>query len=192
MSSGEKYTGVGMVEYARRRTQLLAELAPNSIAIIASGTEQLPSLDTYFPCRQDSDFLYLTGFPEPEALLVLLLGRSQGETLLFCREREREKECWEGPRLGPERALSQFGLSDAFPISDLDDNLPGLLGGRERVYFPMGRYAHLDWRLRAHRQAIEEAPGNKRSPEMVDLDYQLWELRQRHFMKLTWRRSERR
>ncbi|WP_444903316.1 aminopeptidase P N-terminal domain-containing protein [Microbulbifer sp. CnH-101-E] len=164
-------------EYALRRARLMAGLAPDSLAIISSAGEQLRSRDTYFPFRQDSDFLYLTGFDEPESLLVLLPGRSQGDTLLFCRERDKEKELWDGPRLGPERAVAQFGLSDAFPIGDLDDILPGLMEGRERIYFPMGRYAHLDRRLRAYLQAIQEAPSSKGAPEMLDLDYQLRELR---------------
>ncbi|WP_444943021.1 aminopeptidase P N-terminal domain-containing protein [Microbulbifer sp. ZKSA006] len=169
--------GISRSEYTRRRERLMAELPAGSLAIVSSAGEQLRSRDTFFPFRQDSDFLYLTGFDEPEALLVLVPGRAQGEALLFCRERDPEKERWDGPRLGPECAVQQCGLSDAFPIGDLDDILPGLLEGRERVYFPMGRYAHLDRRLRNYLERIAMAPGAGRAPEMVDLDYQLRELR---------------
>ncbi|MFA0809861.1 aminopeptidase P N-terminal domain-containing protein [Microbulbifer epialgicus] len=177
MPTREKSVVISKAEYARRRARLMAELAPGSLAIVSSAGEQLRSRDTFFPFRQDSDFLYLTGFDEPEALLMLVPGRVHGETLLFCRERNAEKEMWDGPRLGPERAVRQFGLADAFPIGDLDDILPGLLEGHERIYFPMGRYAHLDRCIRGYLQNIAEAPGSKGAPEMVDLDYQLRELR---------------
>ncbi|MFS1525009.1 aminopeptidase P N-terminal domain-containing protein [Microbulbifer sp. 2304DJ12-6] len=169
--------GIGKAEYARRRARLMAELVPGSLAILSSASEQLRSRDTYFPFRQDSDFLYLTGFAEPEALLVLVPGRAQGETLLFCRECDAEKERWDGPRLGPEGAAVSLGLADAFPIGDLDDILPGLLEGCGRIYFPMGRYPHLDRRIRNYLQAIDAAPGNRGVPDMVDLDYPLREMR---------------
>lgn len=177
MSSNKKSAAINKREYILRRTRLMDELAPGSLAIVSSAGEQPRSRDTFFPFRQDSDFLYLTGFDEPEALLVLVPGRAQGETLLFCRECDAEKEMWDGPRLGPEGAVQRFGLSDAFPIGDLDDILPGLLDGRERIYFPMGRYAHLDRRIRCYLQNISEAPGSNGAPEVVDLDYQLRELR---------------
>ncbi|WP_323846611.1 Xaa-Pro aminopeptidase [Microbulbifer magnicolonia] len=164
-------------EYARRRARLIASMAPGSLALVPAAREQLRSRDTYFPFRQDSDFLYLTGFSEPEALLVLVPGRSQGEALLFCRERDAEKEMWDGPRLGPERAAEQCGLCDAFPIGDLDDILPGLLEGRAHIYFTMGRFPQLDRRLQSYLQAIDAAPGSGGAPEMVNLDHLLHDLR---------------
>ncbi|WP_346837787.1 Xaa-Pro aminopeptidase [Microbulbifer sp. SAOS-129_SWC] len=168
---------IGRAEYARRRARLTATLPAGSIAIVPAAREQLRSRDTYFPFRQDSDFLYLTGFNEPEALLVLAPGRRQGETLLFCRERDAEKEIWDGPRLGPERAAEHCGLCDAFPIGDLDDILPGLLEGRERIYFTMGRFPQLDRRLQHYLQRIGSAPGSAGAPEMADLDHLLHDLR---------------
>ncbi|AMX03562.1 Xaa-Pro aminopeptidase [Microbulbifer thermotolerans] len=170
-------SGISRAEYARRRARLVAGMAPGSLAIVPAAREQLRSRDTYFPFRQDSDFLYLTGFNEPEALLVLVPGRPQGESLLFCRERDAEKEMWDGPRLGPERAAEQCGLCDAFPIGDLDDILPGLLEGRSRIYYSMGRFPQLDRRLQQYLQVIDAAPGNAGSPEMVNLDYLLHDLR---------------
>ncbi|WP_250461147.1 aminopeptidase P N-terminal domain-containing protein [Microbulbifer litoralis] len=179
MAAGRKGppAGIGKPEYARRRARLIAGLASGSLAIVPAAREQLRSRDTYFPFRQDSDFLYLTGFSEPEALLVLVPGRDHGEELLFCRERDAEKEMWDGPRLGPERAAEHCGLCDAFPIGDLDDILPGLLEGRERIYYTMGRFPQLDRRLRHYLQALEGAPGSAGAPEMVDLDRQLHDLR---------------
>ncbi|MBB5211181.1 Xaa-Pro aminopeptidase [Microbulbifer hydrolyticus] len=173
---------ISKAEYARRRQRLIERLDDNSLAIVPAAREQLRSRDTYFPFRQDSDFSYLTGFDEPESLLVLVPGRERGETLLFCRERDAEKEMWDGPRLGPERAAEYCGLCDAFPISDLDDILPGLLEGRDLIYYTMGRFPQLDRRLQGYLKAIEQAPGSsapglKRAPEMVSLDPQLHDLR---------------
>ena len=178
MASGKSAAApIGRAEYARRRARLIAGLAPDSLVLVPAAREQLRSRDTYFPFRQDSDFLYLTGFNEPEALLVLVPGRAQGEALLFCRERNAEKEMWDGPRLGPERAVEHCGLCDAFPIGDLDDILPGLLEGRAHIYYTMGRFPQLDRRLQGYLQAIEHAPGSNGVPEMVDLDHLLHDLR---------------
>ncbi|WP_043319488.1 Xaa-Pro aminopeptidase [Microbulbifer sp. HZ11] len=168
---------ISKAEYARRRQRLLDAMPENSVAIVPSAREQLRSRDTYFPFRQDSDFLYLSGFDEPESLLVLAPGREQGETLLFCRERDEEKEMWDGPRLGPERAAAHCGLSDAFPIGDLDDILPGLLEGKDFICFTMGRFPQLDRRLQSYLQTIECAPGSSGAPQMRTLDPLLHDLR---------------
>ncbi|HBK56388.1 MAG TPA: Xaa-Pro aminopeptidase, partial [Xanthomonadales bacterium] len=105
------------------------------------------SHDTHHPFRQDSDFLYLSGFDEPDAVLVLVPGRRHGESLLFCRERDRERELWDGERLGPERAGEALAFDDAYPITDLDDILPGLLEGRRRVFYHFGRDVEFDLKL---------------------------------------------
>ncbi|WP_226876534.1 Xaa-Pro aminopeptidase [Microbulbifer hainanensis] len=176
-ASANAATAIGKAEYARRRARLIAALGDDSLAIVPAAREQLRSRDTYFPFRQDSDFHYLTGFEEPEALLVLMPGRAQGESLLFCRERNAEKEIWDGPRLGPERAAEHCGLCDAFPIGDLDDILPGLLEGRARIYYSMGRFPQLDRRLQNYLHTIDNAPGSTGVPEMVGLDHLLHDLR---------------
>ncbi|AQQ66619.1 Xaa-Pro aminopeptidase [Microbulbifer agarilyticus] len=168
---------ISKAEYARRRQRLVDALPENSVAIVPAAREQLRSRDTYFPFRQDSDFLYLSGFSEPESLLVIAPGRAQGESVLFCRERDADKEMWDGPRLGPERAAESCGLCDAFPIGDLDDILPGLLEGREFICYTMGRYPQLDRRLQAYLQGIDEAPGSSGAPQMVSLDPLLHDLR---------------
>ncbi|WP_237057248.1 aminopeptidase P N-terminal domain-containing protein [Microbulbifer sediminum] len=168
---------IGKAEYARRRARLVAALDRDGLAIVPAAREQLRSRDTYFPFRQDSDFLYLTGFREPEALLVLVPGRAQGESILFCRERDAEKELWDGPRLGPERAAEACGLCDAFPIGDLDDILPGLLEGRSRIYYTLGRFPQLDRRLHGYLRTLDAAPGSDGAPELVDLDRHLHDLR---------------
>ena len=169
--------GISRSETARRRQRLLESLPANSLAIVPAAREQLRSRDTYFPFRQDSDFSYLTGFSEPESLLVLTPGRAQGESLLFCRERDAEKELWDGPRMGPELAAEHCGLCDAFPIDDLDEILPGLLEGRDYIYYTMGRFPQLDRRLQHYLSAIDNAPGSSGAPEMVSLDPLLHDLR---------------
>ena len=116
-------------EFARRRKALMAMMEPNSIAILPAADEKPRSRDTQFHFRQDSDFFYLTGFPEPEAVLVLIPDRNHGEYVLFCRERDKDKEIWDGYRAGPEGACKDYGADDAFPIDDIDEILPGLIEG---------------------------------------------------------------
>lgn len=133
--------------YARRRRQLMRIAGDNAILILPAALERFRSRDTHYPYRQDSDLLYLTGFPEPEAVLVLVPGRAHGEALLFCRERDPDREGWDGPRYGTEGAVEAFGMDDAYPITDLDDILPSLLEGRSRVYYHFGRDAEFDLKL---------------------------------------------
>ena len=132
---------------ARRRAQLMASAGDGAILILPAATERVRSRDTHFPYRQDSDFWYLTGFAEPEAVLVLVPGRKHGESILFCRERDPEREGWDGPRLGPDGVVDQLGVDDAYPISDIDDILPGLLEGRRRVHYHLGRDPDFDLKL---------------------------------------------
>src|SRR4249919_1425620 len=119
----------------------------DAILILPAAPERIRSKDTTYPYRQDSDFWYLTGFTEPEAVLVLVPGRAHGEAILFCRERDPDREAWDGPRAGQEGAVDAYGMDDAYPIADLDEILPGLLEGRSRVYYHFGRDAEFDLKL---------------------------------------------
>ncbi len=166
-------------EFARRRRDLIAMMEPNSIAILPAAPERTRSRDTDYPYRQDSDFYYLSGFAEPGAVLVLLPEREHGEFVLFCRDRDRSKEIWDGYRAGPDGACADYGADDAFPIDDIDDILPGLIEGRERVYYAMGKDSDfdkqvMDWvnLIRAKVRAGATPPG-----EFLDLDHFLHELR---------------
>ncbi|TRX75193.1 Xaa-Pro aminopeptidase [Pseudomonas mangiferae] len=134
-------------EYARRRKTLMEQMVPNSIAILPAAPMHIRNRDVEHVYRQDSDFQYLTGFPEPEAVMVLIPGRAHGEYVLFCRERDPERELWDGLRAGQEGAVRDFGADDAFPINDIDDILPGLIEGRERVYYSIGTHVEFDRRL---------------------------------------------
>ena len=164
--------------YAQRRRELMQHMG-EGVAIIPTAPVRLRNRDVEFPFRPDSDFYYLTHFPEPEAVMVLVPGRPHGEYILFCRERNPEKEIWEGHRAGQEGAREIYGADDSFPIDDIGDILPGLLENRDKVYCNMGRYPEFDQQLmgwvnevRAKTRNGVHAPG-----EFVDLDHILHEMR---------------
>lgn len=170
---------MNLSELKKRRRQLMASMGEGGIAILPAAQEHIRNRDVYHDYRQDSDFLYLTGFEEPESVAVLVPGRPQGEYILFCRERNPEKETWDGLRAGQEGAVERYGADDAFPITDIDDILPGLMENRERVYYTMGRNPAfdkhmMDWlnRVRSSARKGVRAPG-----EFIDLDHQLHEYR---------------
>ena len=140
-------TGITASAYLKRRRQLMRLAGDDAILVLPAAPERVRSRDTHHPYRQDSDLWYLTGFAEPDAVLVLVPGRKHGEALLFCRERDAEREGWDGPRVGPEGAVEALGMDDAYPIDDLDEILPGLLEGRTRVYYHFGRDTEFDLQL---------------------------------------------
>ena len=115
-----------------------------NIAIIASAPVSRRNNDVDFPYRQDSDFYYLTGFDEPDALAVFVPGRRPAEYILFCREFDENMALWTGHHAGIDGAKSQYGADDSFPIDDVDEILPGLMENKARVFYPMGRNSELD------------------------------------------------
>ncbi|RMG30598.1 MAG: Xaa-Pro aminopeptidase [Gammaproteobacteria bacterium] len=166
-------------EHARRRRQLMRMMGRDSIALLPTAPERPRNRDVHYPYRPDSDFYYLTGFPEPEAVLVLVPGRREGEALLFCRDRDPEREIWTGRRAGPEGAVEHYGMDDAFPIGDIDDILPGLLENRERVYYTMGVYPEFDQRVIGWLNRIRAASrsGVHAPAEFVALEHLLHDMR---------------
>ena len=170
---------ISQKEHARRRRQLMGMMGEGAIALLPAAPLQFRNHDAEYPYRQDSDFLYLTGFNEPEALLVLAPGRRQGQFILFCRERDPEMETWNGPRAGIEGACDDYGADDAFPITDVDDILPGLLEGRERVYAPMGSRADFDARVMGWiNQVRKKGRAGVHAPvEFIALEHLLHEMR---------------
>ena len=105
-------------EFLRRRKQLMGMVGEEGIAILPAAPVRTRTRDIEHRYRQDSDFYYLTGFAEPGAVAALVPGRGSGEYLLFCRERDKEKERWDGSRAGPDGAVERYGADDAFPIDD--------------------------------------------------------------------------
>jgi Xaa-Pro aminopeptidase len=166
-------------EYARRRKALMAQMEPNSIAILPAAAVAIRNRDVEHVYRQDSDFQYLSGFPEPEAVVVLIPGREYGEYVLFCRERNPQRELWDGLRAGQEGAIRDFGADDAFPIADIDEILPGLIEGRERVYSAMGSNAEFDRHLMDWINVIRSKAhlGAQPPNEFVALDHLLHDMR---------------
>lgn len=166
-------------EYARRRKALMAQMEPNSIAILPAAAVAIRNRDVEHVYRQDSDFQYLSGFPEPEAVVVLIPGREYGEYVLFCRERNPQRELWDGLRAGQEGAIRDFGADDAFPINDIDEILPGLIEGRDRVYSAMGSHAEFDRHLMEWINVIRSKAhlGAQPPNEFVALDHLLHDMR---------------
>ena len=168
-----------MSEHARRRKQLMRMIGEDAIVVLPAALPRIRSNDTHYGYRQDSDFWYLTGFPEPEAVLVLVPGRAHGEALLFCRERDPAREAWDGPRAGTDGAVAGYGFDDAYPIADLDDILPGLLEGRSRVYYHFGRDTDFDLKLIGwvNRVRAQVKQGAQPPHEFLELGHFLHELR---------------
>ena len=134
-------------EFKKRRKQLMQRVGEGNIALIGSASMHTRNRDVNYPFRQDSDFYYLTGFNEPDALAVFVPGRAQGEYILFCREFDAKKALWEGAHSGLEGATTHYDADDAFPIDDLDDILQGLLENKTKVFYPMGCNLELDHNL---------------------------------------------
>lgn len=152
-------------EFAARRRRLLDKLGKDAIAVMPSGSLKVRNRDAEYPFRQDSDFHYLTGFNEPEAVAVFVPGREEGEYVLFCREKDEFAERWTGIRAGLEGAKHWHGADDAHPIGELNKLMPQLLTGRDQVHYDLGANPEfdqrmLDWvnQLRAKARAGIRAP----------------------------------
>ena len=170
---------ISPAEYAQRRQQLMQRMTPNSIAILPAAAISIRNSSVEYPYRQHSDFFYLSGFAEPEAVLVLIPGREHGEFILFCRERNPERELWDGLRAGQEGAVIHYQADDAFPINDIDDILPGLIEGRERVYYSIGNNSEFDQQMMEWLNTIRSKArmGAQPPEEFVVLDHLLHEAR---------------
>ena len=127
---------INMKEFQQRRSQLLSKMS-NGIAIVPTAPEVIRNRDSHYPYRFDSHFYYLTGFKEPESVLVLISGK-QNKNILFCRDKDLEREIWDGFRFGPESAKKQFGFDEAYSINQLDEMLPKLMGNQNKLFYSLG------------------------------------------------------
>lgn len=154
-------------------------MGDDAIAILPAAPHAVRNRDVEYPYRQDSDLLYLTGFAEPDAIVAICPEREHGEFVIFCRERDPEREVWNGPRAGIEGAVERFGADDAFPIGDVDEILPGMIEGRERIYCTMGRYASFDQRIMSWVNEVRSRvrSGGHVPHEFIALDYVLHDMR---------------
>jgi Xaa-Pro aminopeptidase len=166
-------------QHHRRRQELLNQIGTNDIVIVPTSSVKTRNSDVDFQFRSDSDFFYLTGFSEPEAVAVICPGRPNGEFVIFCREKDPKRELWDGRRAGLEGVIEHFGADDAFPIEDIGDILPGMMEERDKVYTNVGRYSGFDAQVLGWLNKIKsDAASGKHAPyELVDLSHLLYEQR---------------
>ena len=153
--------------FTERRQRLGANLPPNAAVVIAGASTQYRNADSSYAFRQDSNFWYLTGFNEAEATLVVLTDDSQiTKSIAFVPEKDKLKEIWDGYRAGPEGAVKDHGFDKAFNNSEINDQLPELLKGRDRVFYPVGKNAGLDQNII---EWIKTAKSKDRHSSAIDI-----------------------
>jgi Xaa-Pro aminopeptidase len=166
-------------EFAKRRDHLMEIAGEGSIIIVRAAAPKIRNNDAHYPYRQDSDFLYLSGFCEPESMIVMLPEEKGGRSIMFCRERDKMREMWDGIMAGTEGVLEEYGFDEAYPISEMEKRLPRLLHDRERIYYDLGKdpdFDHLligwmnDFRAKTRKKFL--APD-----EIIALDHSLHEMR---------------
>jgi Xaa-Pro aminopeptidase len=138
--------------FKARRARLAKGLG-DGIVVLPTALERHRNADTHYDYRWDSGFFYLTGFREPEAVLVMVLG-AKPRTILFCREKNLEREIWDGYRYGPETAREMFAFDEAYPYAELDERLPALLANQEALHTPVGADAAWDLRVAGWLNAV--------------------------------------
>jgi Xaa-Pro aminopeptidase len=163
--------------FVARRAKLAASMV-DGVAIIPTAPERTRNRDAQYPYRFDSYFYYLTGFPEPDAVLVLIAGE-QPKSVLFCRAKSEEREIWEGYRYGPEAAKATFTFDESFPVEALDEQLPKLIADQSKLYFMLGAEPLWDARVTGWINAVRaQARTGVRAPsDLVDLRALLDEMR---------------
>ena len=166
-------------EFAKRRQQLMEIAGDEAVIIVRAAAQKIRNRDAHYPYRQDSDFLYLSGFSEHDAMIVLLPQGKSGRSILFCRERDSEREMWDGLMAGVEGAIEKFGFDEAYPIGEMKRRLPRMLRGRERIYYDLGKDSEFDqiligwmndFRARTRKKFL--APD-----EIIALDHSLHDMR---------------
>jgi len=168
-------------EYATRRRRLMQTLGAGAVAIVATAPMRTRNRDSEYLFRPDSDFFYLTGFAEPEAVLVLIPGRKEGAYVLFCRERDPEKETWTGRRAGTEGAKSRFGADETYPIDEIDEHLPKLLENKHSLYYFVGQDGEVDGHVMewVNQVRAKARTGITAPTQFISLEQHLHEMRLR-------------
>lgn len=169
---------ITQAEYLARRIKLAEQLPADSIAVIAANQELLRNGDSHYRFRQDSDFFYLTGFNEPDALLVIVPG-AEVQCILFNRARNPAEEQWTGARLGQEGAVSELGMDASMSVSTLVEELPKLFSGKSSIYYKLGRNAILEKQVIQSLNSIKAQirRGVKAPDALCDLEPVLSEMR---------------
>ncbi|HJV06704.1 MAG TPA: aminopeptidase P N-terminal domain-containing protein [Chromobacteriaceae bacterium] len=162
--------------HAERRRRVMAQMQ-DGIAVLAAATEKVRNADNIYPYRPDSHFFYLTGFIEPQALVVLDAGR--GRSILFCQDKDPEHEIWHGFRYGPEAAKETFGFDEAYSITELDSRLPELIANQKKLWWDIGRDTAFDQRVTGWLNTVHQRVRQGDEPPMAfgDLLFVLDEMR---------------
>ncbi|WP_395376020.1 aminopeptidase P N-terminal domain-containing protein [Marinicella sp. W31] len=166
-------------EYQRRRRQIMKTIGEGSIAILSAREEFLRNGDAYYKYRQDSNFYYLTGFDEPEAVLVLCPGSEYGDSILFCREISDDHVMWHGDMSGTDNAVEDYGFDHAFDILQIEKRMPELISGREKLFFMTGTDEFLNQNIHRWIQLIRRRRGEKSTAptEFVSLAHVIHDMR---------------
>ena len=164
-------------EYARRRRQLMRSSGEGAIVIVRAAPARIRNNDAHYAYRQSSDFLYLTGFHEPEAMLVLI--PEEEKAVMFCRPRDPEREMWDGAMAGLEGAVSDYGMDEAYDIEEVEKRLPKMLKDRDRVFYDLGDDKAFDQKLIGWMHDLREKKGrNYHVPEEIHgVDHMLHDMR---------------
>lgn len=141
-------------EFKQRRISLMQNMG-EGIAILPTAGEAVRNRDSHYPYRFDSYFYYLTGFKEPESVLVLIAGK-ENKSILFCRDKDLEREIWDGFRFGPEAAKVEFGIDETYSITQLDEVLPKLIGNQAKLFYSLGAEAHWDTKITGYLNQLRE------------------------------------
>lgn len=163
---------ISPAEYAERRSRFMEAIGPDAIAVVPAAPERTRNHDVHYPFRQDSDFRYLTGFDEPDALAVFAPGDADGDFILFTRPRDPEMELWEGRRAGPEGAVRDYGADAAYAVDEIDLRMVRALSGRRKLVYTLGAPTGWDsrvigWMQRARAQA-RKGPGAPTQVESLE------------------------
>ena len=170
---------ISQAEHARRRKNLMRRIGPDGAALVPAAPARVQSRDVHWPYRQDSDFLYLTGFPEPDAVAMLLPGHPDGEFIMFCKPRNRALEQWEGALEGPRGACERYGADAAYPIEKLDEMVLSLLRGRRTLCYALGQGGDFDGRVSGwiEQMRLRSRAGHNPPQECRLIDRDLHEMR---------------
>ncbi len=152
-------------EYARRRARIFEKLESQSMAVLPGAEEQYRNGDVTYPFRQQSDFYYLTGFSEPEAVLVLLKTQSENRVILFCKPYSAKQAIWTGPSAGLEGAKADFGADEAYGFDSLDEKMPALCAAQKTLFYSFGK--SMSWDRRFIKWAYPREQVSKRSAVSV-------------------------
>jgi len=143
-----------MQEFKTRRHELLASMV-EGIAIVPTAAEAVRNRDSHYPYRFDSYFYYLTGFKEPESVLILIAG-DKPKSILFCRDKDIEREIWDGFRYGPKAAQDTFGFDEAYTINQLDEMMPKILSNQAKLFYSLGAEAGWDVKVTQWLNQVKE------------------------------------